>query len=104
MPVGGSGTNIQKVNIMGTGGTIDAQESGEWDYYAGSGGGTKVVNGRMTGSFFYAHNTDGTVTIDGGDPIPIRRGVGITVNPKGNLRNPTIVMSASIDYMIEFVQ
>lgn len=99
----GSGSNVQKVTTLGTVGEIDAKESGDWDYVAGTGGGTEVISGRVVGAFFYAHNSAGTVQIDGGDIIQIRRNVGITLNTKGNLQSPTIVMSPSIDYMIEFV-
>jgi hypothetical protein len=100
---GGSGTNIVKVHTTGTVGAIDAKESGAWHYMAGENGGVKAVPGRMVGSFFYAHGAAGTVEIDGGETIYIRAGVGININPKGNLQNPTIEMSASIDYMIEYV-
>lgn len=100
---GGSGSNVQKVALVGTGGAIDAKESGDWDYIAGTGGGTESITGRMVGSFFFANKFSGTVTIDGGNTITIRKNVGISINPKGNLLSPTIVMSSSIDYMIEFV-
>lgn len=100
---GGSGTGIQKVTIVGTGGAIDTKESGDWDYVSGTGGGTEVVVGRMVGSFFFANAADGTITIDGGSTITVRAGCGIAINPKGNLLNPTIVMSGSVDYMIEYV-
>jgi hypothetical protein len=100
---GGSGSNVQKVTTIGAVGAIDAKESGDWDYVAGTGGGTEVVAGRMVGSYFYANSATGTMTIDGGKTITIRANVGIAINPKGNLINPVIVMSSSIDYMIEFV-
>lgn len=100
---GGSGSAVQKVHTLGTVGEIDAKESGTWDYVSGTGGGTEVISGRVVGAFFYAHNAAGTVQIDGGSLVQIRRNIGITLNPKGNLLNPTIVMSGSIDYMIEYV-
>lgn len=100
---GGSGSNIQKVAVVGTGGVLDAKESGDWDYVAGTGGGTEIITGRVVGSVFFANTVDGTVTIDGGDTITVRTNVGISINPKGNLTSPVIVMSSSIDYVIEFV-
>jgi len=100
---GGSGTNIHKVTTLGTVGEIDAKESGTWYYMAGTNGGIESVPGRLVGSFFFAHDGDGTVQFNGGDIITIRAGAGITINPKGNLRNPTVEMSPTIDYMLEYV-
>lgn len=98
-----NGYGVQKVTVLGSSGTLDRQTTGSWAYSAGTGGGTVNITGRVVGSFFHAEGGAGTVTIDGGDTITIRTGGTIALNPQGNLVNPTIVMSGTIDYMIEYV-
>lgn len=75
------------------------------NYKAGTGGGTVEFNdGKLNVVFSincYAHDADGTLQIDGGDIITIRSGIAYHATFNGMLRNPVIVMSESIDYVIE---
>ena len=98
---------ISKVTVMNTvataPSTLEAAESGTWDYVSGTGGGTVAITGRVVGTSFHANGADGTVTIDGGDTVTIRSGAVLNLNPRGLLEDPSFVMSATIDYLIEFV-
>lgn len=74
-------------------------------YNAGTGGGTVTLTGgkKLLGVTAYAKGADGTMTINGGDTITIRSGLTLSFSPLGNYVNPTIVFSASIDYIVEGV-
>lgn len=76
---------------------------GTWFYYAGVSGTVSVAGGqRVTG--IGCHSTaGGSYTIDGGATIPIPPGVGINVEPDGNLVAPTIVFTGTDSYLITVV-
>jgi hypothetical protein len=101
--MGAQRNQIQKVVTVGAVGSIDAKESGVWNYTSGTAGGTVAITGRVVGMFAYAKTEDGTVTINGGASIPVRTGNGFILNPKGVLEDPTFVFSSDLDYMIEYV-
>lgn len=83
-------------------------EEGVWDYVAGTDG-TEVIpaGGRVLGIAVSVMASGATVTINGGDaiPIPWLTGTvqGVEIAPRGNLVAPTIILSGTAAYLIEFV-
>lgn len=83
-------------------------EEGAWDYRAGVSG-TVIVpaGGRVLGIAVSVTTSGATVTVNGGDPIPIPwiTGTvqGVEIAPRANLVAPTIVFSGTAAYLIEFV-
>lgn len=78
---------------------------GTQGYTAGTGGATVALTGKKLISVtVYANGSTGTMTIAGGDTITIRSGASFSFKPATPYVAPTLVMSASLDYMIEWVQ
>lgn len=86
------------------------QESGTWGYASGASG-TVTLTGskRVLQITAIALETAGSITIDGGDSIPLPYGAtdkvssSISIEPKGNLTDPVIVFTGTDSYFVEYV-
>ncbi len=79
-------------------------EAGTWDYRAGASGSPRSFAGRVIGIAAHAPTSaGGSVTINGGDAIPVPAGAGIELAPRGNVVSPTIVFTGTDSYMVELV-
>lgn len=74
---------------------------GTWSYYSGINGSVGVT-GRVVGISAYSA-LGGTLTINGGATVTLPIGVAISIEPKGNLVNPTIVFTGTSTYFVEVV-
>lgn len=80
-------------------------EAGTWTYNAGVTGsysasaGKRVLQITMVGGA-----GGGTLTINGGDSIPIPQDVSLAISPRANLIAPSMVFSNTTAYFIELVQ
>lgn len=83
-------------------------EEGVWDYVAGVSG-TEIIpaGGRVLGIAVSVTAAGATVTINGGDAIPIPwiTGTvqGVEICPRANLVAPTVVFFGTAAYLIEFI-
>lgn len=88
-------------------GKVPDQE-GTWSYYAGTAG-TVNVTGRVLQVTAIALEAAASFTINGGDTITIPYGTtdkvstALTVEPKGNLVDPTVIFTGTTAYFIEVV-
>jgi hypothetical protein len=95
---GGSVTLLPNQTVGVTG---QPNLTGTWGYHAGVSGTVVVAAGeRVVG--IAAHATDaGSMTIDGGDSVPVPAGTGVVFTPQGNLVAPTIVFTGTDSYVVE---
>jgi|SaaInlStandDraft_5_1057022.scaffolds.fasta_scaffold00033_59 hypothetical protein len=89
-------------------GHINLLHDGDYDHASGTGGATVTVPAGATVQKItaFANGADGTITIDGGDPITVRTSGGFEDSPTG-LVSPVggaidIVFSASMDYFVSW--
>ena len=76
-------------------------QAGTWGYNAGVSG-TVTLTGTKKIIGIAAHaTTAGSMTINGGNSIPIPANVGIQFSPIGTIVDPTIVFSGTDSYIIE---
>lgn len=82
-------------------------EEGTWDYYAGTSDAALVVVGRVIGITAATTTAGATVTINGGDPIPLPWITGVVTSvdiaPRANLVSPTISFSGTASFLVEVV-
>ena len=78
-------------------------ELGIWAYYGGVSDAGLAVVGRVLGISAYAASTGATVSINGGDAIPVPPSGGFALDPRGNLLDPTIVFAGTDAYFVEVV-
>lgn len=76
--------------------------TGTWAYEAGVAG-TEIIGAgqRVIGIAAHAGIVAGSMTINGGDVIPVPANSSITINPYGQLVAPTIVFTGTDSYFIE---
>lgn len=94
----------------GTQTVTDAQAAGTWGYNAGTAG-TLVLTGskRVLHITAIALEAAATLTINGGDTITIPYGATdsvsseLTIEPRGNLTDPTLVFTGTTAYFVEYV-
>ncbi len=78
-------------------------ETGAWGYKAGASGTPAIPAGaRVLGIAAHA-TTAGSMTINAGDSIPVPANSAIEFAPRGNLTAPTIVLTGTDSYLIEYV-
>jgi hypothetical protein len=100
-------THAEVMAVQDTSGNVisptDARAQGTWAYKGGvSGTVTVPAGGRVLD--INAHSTaGGSMTINGGDSIPIPANFGFTFTPMGNLVAPTIVFTSTDSYAVEYV-
>lgn len=76
---------------------------GAWAYSAGTNGTVVVAaNKRVVGVGAFS-TAGGSMTINGGDSIPIVANTAFNFNPMGNLVAPTIIFTGTNSYMVETV-
>lgn len=77
--------------------------TGTWGYTAGSGAGSVALTGskRVLSVAVYADGGPVTMTIAGGNTISLPAGASIAVEPRGQLTDPTIVLTGPAVYTIE---
>lgn len=84
--------------------TVAPRTQGKWDYAAGASG-TRTITGASRVLCIAAHSTaGGTMTINGGDSIPIPANTQVTIEPVGNLSDPVIVFTGTDSYFVEFLR
>lgn len=93
LTVGGQTVYRQRVTIGALAGT--------WAYYAGVSGTVVVAAGRRVIGIAAHATTAGSMTINGGDSIPIPAGTSIAFTPQGNLVAPTLVFTGTDSYAVE---
>lgn len=77
--------------------------TGTWSYYAGASGTVVVSAGQRVIGIAAHATTAGTLTINGGQSVPIPAGSGIAIAPFGNLTAPTLVLTGTDSYFVETV-
>lgn len=75
---------------------------GTWDYRAGASGTPRGFTGRVVGIAVHA-TVAGSLTINGGDSIPIPANSGIAVTPNAQLVSPALVFTGTDSFFVEFV-
>lgn len=103
------------INVLNTPGltetelrTVVPDEEGVWDYAAGTSGTVNVpANGRVIGIAAAATSAGATVTIDGGDAIPIPFATGVVsfvdVAPRANVIAPVVDFFATASFLVEWL-
>lgn len=83
----------------------DNKVSGTWGYLAGINGTITVPAGAKVLQIAVAAPTDAaaTFTINGGATITVPASQALTIEPRGNLVAPTIVVSGASSYFVEHV-
>lgn len=77
--------------------------AGTWSYYGGTNDAGLVVTGRVMAISAYATASGATISINGGDAIPVPVHGGLTLSPRGNLVSPTIAFTGTAAYFVEVV-
>ena len=82
---------------------VSVEFPGDWGYYAGASG-TVVVGAdeRVLGITAHA-TTAGSMTINGGDSIPIPANTSVVFTPERTLTAPTVVLTGTDSYIIEIL-
>lgn len=93
--------NLSKFFIDNAGVEVGQYEGKTWGYHAGISG-TVVVSASETimGISAYAAS-GGSMTINGGDSIPLPAGISVTIQPRAWLYGATIVFTNTNTYIIE---
>lgn len=76
------------------------ETSGTWAYYAGVDG-TVNVTGRVYGITARTGAIDGTMSINGGTSVLLRRYDDLSWEPRGQLLDPTVTFTDTDQYIIE---
>lgn len=109
LPRRGGGGGISEARVLEL---IDmaSPDVGTWNYKAGVSGTATLTGGkRVTRITAIALGAGGTVQINGGDSIPVpydstdKTSSDLTIEPKGNLVDPTIIFTGTDAYVIEWV-
>lgn len=109
----GTWTEANSAAIAASTASVDGKlpdVSGTWGYNSGVSG-TLVLSGgkRVLQITAIAEEAAATITINGGDTITLPYGTtdkvssAITIEPKGNLTNPTIIFTATKAWFVEYV-
>ncbi|MGZ6836768.1 MAG: hypothetical protein ACXVGE_13010 [Blastococcus sp.] len=77
--------------------------NGTWGYKAGASGTPALPAGARVQSIVAHATTAGSLTINGGDSIPVPANVGFTAAPQGALVAPTIAFTGTDSYFVEYV-
>lgn len=88
---------------MGRSASDPLREFGDWEYEAGVAGTVNVPAGSRVVGITATAASGGSVTIDGGDPIPLPAGVAFAFEPKGNLVAPEIIFDSTDAYVVEWL-
>lgn len=83
---------------------FDPAQRGTWGYAAGISG-TRALTGskRVLAVTAAATAAGASMTINGGDSIPIPANFGFAFEPRGNLTDPTFVFTGTDSYFVEYV-
>lgn len=106
--VSGTVSVTEPVSVDDNGGSLTTDNpdipdlTGTWAYDAGVSGVEVIGAGRrVIGIAAHAGILAGSMTINGGDVIPVPANSSITINPYGQLVAPTIVFTGTDSYFIE---
>lgn len=81
-----------------------AASEGIWSYRAGTSGTVVVAAGGRVLQLSAIATGAGSITINGGDSIPIPAGAAVTLVPEGNIGgSPTIVFTGTAAFFVEVV-
>lgn len=94
--------NVDGTQIVTISGSV-AQEYGTWGYSAGISGSVSLVGAKRILAITAHCTTAGTVTINGGTPIPVAALSALSIEPKGNLVDPSIIFTTTDSYFVEYV-
>lgn len=81
----------------------DAGPIGTWGYNAGTSGTVTLTGGKRLLSAAVHASSVASMTINGGDSIPIPANVAFDVTPKMSLTDPTLVFTGSDSFFVEWV-
>lgn len=81
----------------------DRTMPGEWGYQSGTGGTLALASGVRLVALRVFAPTDGTLTINGGNPITVRAGAGFDWSPAVDLRGVTVAFAAGMDWFAETI-
>lgn len=108
--VSGTVAVIQPVAVTDNGGSLTTDNpdipdlTGTWDYQAGVSGIETIGAGqRVIGIAAHAGIVAGSMTINGGDVIPIPANSSISISPQAQLVAPTIVFTGTTSFFVETV-
>ncbi len=105
----GAATSANQTTTNTTLSSLDGKtpdESGVWGYLAGTtvtvsvGANRRVLHISVVAGALL----DATFTINGGQTITVPKNASLTVSPKANLTNPTLVFTSSASYFVEYVE
>lgn len=103
-------SNSRIAGVPETQPTTDTLVSGTWDYAAGASGTVALAGGkRVLQISAVALGAAGSVAINGGTAVPLpydstdKTSTSITITPRGNLVDPTIVFTGTDSYFVEYV-
>lgn len=82
---------------------VDANQTGVWGYRAGVSGTPSIPAGAKVLQVTAASVAGGSLTINGGDTVPLPPNGSISIEPRGNLVAPTLVFTATSAYFVEYV-
>lgn len=95
----------EPVTVEGSVTITDANQSGAWNYLAGTDGSATVPANNKVLQISASASTAlaASFSVNGGPSIPIPLGQAITLEPRGNLVSPTIVFTNTASYVVEYV-
>ena len=111
-PAVANGSSYQPVTLVDSSGTYYDPRiaGGTWGYSAGVSGTVTLTGGkRVLQITAIAQQAAATITINGGQDIVLPYGStdkvssSITIEPKGNLTNPVLVLTGTSGYFVEWV-
>jgi hypothetical protein len=105
----GAATSANQTTTNTTLSSLDGKtpdESGVWGYASGTNGTVTVGANRriLQISVVATALLDATFTINAGQTITVPKNTSLTVSPRANLTNPTIVFTGSASYFVEYVE
>lgn len=83
--------------------TATGATQGNWSYYSGTFGTVTVSSGQRVIGIGCHSTNGGSIVINSGSTVPVPAGVGIGIEPNGNLVAPTIVFTGTDSYFVEVV-
>lgn len=83
--------------------TRTPQLVGTWGYAAGTSGTPTIGAGKRVISITAFASSAGSMTINGGDSIPLPANLAVSIAPLGNLVNPTLVFTSTSSFFVEWV-
>ncbi len=100
---GVDGGNVSADNPLPTTSKFQSNQTGTWGYNAGVAGTLTLTGGKKVIGIAAHATVAGSMSINGGDSIPIPANSGIQFSPVGTLVNPTIIFTGTDSYVAEYI-